>query len=214
LNEYLDLISEKFIDGEIDESTFLEYYLTTLKIEDSENDTEYYTENSNTEYKTIFKNAKKIYIKNVNEMKKLIREADKNDYQVFNDYKEEARESISSAMRKIKDIPSDTSSTIISLISKIITDLLKWSIPICASFGFSKIITHADAEINYYSQLLILFRKYASTDAQEWKDALNGIKHRYLKTLQVYTDTLDSLENVYINTVKDKQKSTKKKRSK
>ena len=53
MNEYLDLISEKFIDDEIDESTFLEYYLTTLNIEDSENDTKYYTENSNTEYKNI-----------------------------------------------------------------------------------------------------------------------------------------------------------------
>lgn len=209
MNEYLDLISEKFIDDEIDESTFLEYYLTTLKIEDSENDTEYYTENSNTEYKNIFKKAKKVYIKNVNEMKKLIREGDENDYQVFNDYKEEARETISSAMKKIKDIPSDTSSTAISLISKIITDLLKWSIPICASFGFSKIITHANAEINYYSQLLVLFRKYATTNAQEWKDALNGIKGRYLKTLLVYTDTLDSLEKAYITTVKAKQKAIK-----
>lgn len=209
MNEYLDLISEKFIDDEIDESTFLEYYLTTLKIEDSENDNEYYTENSNTEYKNIFKKAKKVYIKNVNEMKKLIREGDENDYQVFNDYKEEARETISSAMKKIKDIPSDTSSTAISLISKIITDLLKWSIPICASFGFSKIITHANAEINYYSQLLVLFRKYATTNAQEWKDALNGIKGRYLKTLLVYTDTLDSLEKAYITTVKAKQKAIK-----
>lgn len=209
MNEYLDLISEKFIDDEIDESTFLEYYLTTLKIEDSENDTEYYTENSNTEYKNIFKKAKKVYIKNVNEMKKLIREADQNDYQVFNDYKEEARETISSAMKKIKDIPSDTSSTAISLISKIITDLLKWSIPICASFGFAKIITHANAEINYYSQLLVLFRKYATTNAKEWKDALNGIKSRYLKTLLVYTDTLDSLEKAYITTVKAKQKAIK-----
>lgn len=209
MNEYLDLISEKFIDGEIDESTFLEYYLTTLKIEDSENDTEYYTENSNTDYRNIFKKAKKVYIKNVNEMKKLIREADERDYQVFNDYKEEARETISSAMKKIKDIPSDTSSTAISLISKIITDLLKWSIPICASFGFAKIISHANAEINYYSQLLILFRKYASTNAQEWKDALNGIKSRYLKTLLVYTDTLDSLEKTYITMVKANQKANK-----
>ena len=209
MNEYLDLISEKFIDDEIDESTFLEYYLTTLKIEDSENDTEYYTENSNTEYKNIFKKAKKVYIKNVNEMRKLIREADQNDYQVFNDYKEEARETISSAMKKIKDIPSDTSSTAISLISKIITDLLKWSIPICASFGFAKIITHANTEINYYSQLLVLFRKYATTNAKEWKDALNGIKSRYLKTLLVYTDTLDSLEKTYITAVKINQKANK-----
>ena len=209
MNEYLDLISEKFIDDEIEESTFLEYYLTTLKIEDSENDTEYYTENSNTEYKNIFKKAKKVYIKNVNEMRKLIREADQSDYQVFNDYKEEARETISSAMKKIKDIPSDTSSTAISLISKIITDLLKWSIPICASFGFAKIITHANAEINYYSQLLVLFRKYATTNAKEWKDALNGIKSRYLKTLLVYTDTLDSLEKTYITAVKINQKANK-----
>lgn len=209
MNEYLDLISEKFIDGEIDESTFLEYYLTTLKIEDSENDTEYYTENSNTDYRNIFKKAKKVYIKNVNEMKKLIKEADERDYQVFNDYKEEARETISSAMKKIKSIPSDTSSTAISLISKIITDLLKWSIPICASFGFAKIITHAETEINYYSQLLILFRKYAATNPQEWKDALNGIKSRYLKTLLVYTDTLDSLEKTYITMVKTNQKANK-----
>ena len=209
MNEYLDLISEKFIDDEIEESTFLEYYLTTLKIEDSENDNEYYTENSNTEYKNIFKKAKKVYIKNVNEMRKLIREADQSDYQVFNDYKEEARETISSAMKKIKDIPSDTSSTAISLISKIITDLLKWSIPICASFGFAKIITHANTEINYYSQLLVLFRKYATTNAKEWKDALNGIKSRYLKTLLVYTDTLDSLEKTYITAVKINQKANK-----
>lgn len=198
----IDIITEKFINDDMSESDFLSLYGSALKYKEDE----YIRENANADYRNIFKKAKKVYMNSVKEMKKLIIAADEADVDVFNDHKDEAEEAITKALRKIKEIPSDTSSTVISVIVKIITELFKWLVPICTSFGLLHVVAHINTEINYYTQLLTLITKATNSTTDNWKDAMNNIKIHYMKTLNLYKDTLNNLEKVYHDVLRKKKK--------
>lgn len=152
----------------------------------------YILEGANKDYRKAFKESSKRYKESLRKLKVLFRKIDPDSQKEFYKELENANKALDDGISEISDIPSSLVSTILSFIIVEITQWARWILPTIATLGLAIIGEKIESTIIFLKGIIKGIK-----NEEDWVDALNMVRQKYLYLCDCNRHALKILEKKY-----------------